>query len=197
MPTIMHPIFALSNPARLRTIRDDFALSVCLHEGGHAWVARELGAPYTTLHLPDLNDATGNAEVAPANDTELPAVMVNAAGLSRNDRICVLLGGYAGELCLYDRDYIAGDNAFFTRLSHSADDAAGIARTLGLPEPVTIPAVEKMLVAALKGARNKPYTLLTRDLAGFRRWVSRLHAAWEREGFRGVGLRADLLPDAA
>lgn len=192
----MHPIFALSNPARLRAIHDDFALSVCLHEGGHAWVARALGAPYTTLHLPDLSGRTG-VEQATTDDATPPAVLVNAAGLSRTDRISVLLGGYAGELCLYDRDYVASGGAFATRLDHSGNDAAGLARILGRPEPTTIPSIERVLVEALIGVRHRPYALLARDLAGFRRWVSRLHAAWEQEGFRGLGLRADLLPDAA
>jgi hypothetical protein len=193
----MHPIFTRPNAERLRAIQDNLALSVCLHEGGHAWVARALGAPFTTLRLPDLNAPAQTDEPAPANENALPAVLTNTRGLSRNDRICVLLGGYAGELCLYDHTYIAGGGAFFTRLDGSADDARDIARILGLPEPATIPAAERMLVADLKGARQKPYTLLTRDLDGFRRWVSQLHTAWEHEGFRGLDLRADLLPEHA
>lgn len=193
----MNSIFTRPNTERLRAIQDDFALSVCLHEGGHAWVARALGTPFTTLRLPDLNAQARTDGPAPANENALPAVLTNTRGLSRNDRICVLLGGYAGELCLYERSYIEKGGAFFTRLDCSADDARDIARILGLPEPTTIPAAEKMLVAALKGARQKPYTLLTRDLDGFRRWVSRLHTAWEHEGFRGLDLRADLLPEHA
>ena len=192
----MHTIFNRSNPERLRAIRDDFAVSLCLHEAGHAWVARACGAPFTMVHLPDLNGRAQVHRAAPIEATDPPAVIANAAGLSRNDRISVLLGGYVGELCLYDRTYIEGGGEFFTRLADSADDAAEIARILGLPKPGTTVEVEKMLVAALKGARHKPYTLLTRDLGGFRSWVSRLHAAWEREGFRSMGLRPDLLPDA-
>ena len=190
----MHMIFDRSNPERLRAIRDDFALSLCLHEAGHAWVARACGAPFTMLNLPDLSGQAQVQRSAPVVTTDPPAVLASAAGLSRNDRICVLLGGYAGELCLYDHAYVAGGGEFFTCLDYSADDAAKIARILGLPKPDTTVAVEKMLVAALTGARHKPYTLLTRDLGGFRRWVSRLHAAWEREGFRSMGLRSDLLP---
>lgn len=193
----MHQIFALSNPARLRAIRDDFTLSLCLHEAGHAWVARACGAPYTMLHLPNLSGQTQVDEASPVEDAVPPAVLINASGLSRSDRISILLGGYAGELCLYDHTYVAEGGEFFTRLAESTDDAADIARILGLPKPVTTSAVEKMLVDALKGARYKPYTLLTQDLADFRHWVSQLHAAWEQEGFRSMGLCADLLPASA
>ena len=132
-----------------------------------------------------------------ANAATLPAVLVNAAGLSREDRITILLGGYAKELCLYDRDNIAGKGVFFTRLTRSADDAAGVARILGRPQPNTVPEVERLLVEALIGVRHRPYALLARDLVGFRCRVSRLHAAWERAGFRSMGLHADLLPDVA
>ena len=35
---------------------------------------------------------------------------------------------------------------FFTRLTRSADDAAGVARILGRPRPNTVPEVERLLV---------------------------------------------------
>ncbi|OAH29766.1 hypothetical protein AX289_29595 [Methylorubrum populi] len=193
----MHPIFTRPNPERLRAIRDDFPLSVCLHEAGHAWVSRALGAPFTVLRLPDLNAPPRTTEPGPADADALDGVRVDAAGFSRNDRISVLLGGYAGELCLYDYAYLARGGELFTRLSHSIDDAAAIAQILSRPRPTTIQAAERILVEALTAVNRKPYNLLARDLAGFRRWVSRLHAAWEREGFRGLDLRADLLPEHA
>lgn len=193
----MHPIFALSNPERLRAIRDDLTLSVCLHEAGHAWVACALGAPFTMLHLPDLSGPARTYKPVRAGDAVLPAVQINASGLGRKDRISILLGGYAGELCLHEHSYIVEGGAFFTRIAGSANDAARIARILGQPEPTTHLAIEQVLVTALRGVGHKPYSLLARDLAGFRRWVSRLHAAWEAESFRSLGLRADLLPPAA
>lgn len=103
-----------------------------------------------------------------ANAAALPAVPVDAAGLSREDGITVLLGGYARELRLYDRDDIAGKGVFFTRLTRSADDAAGVARLLGRPQPNTVPEVERRLVEALIGVRYRPYALLARDLVRFR-----------------------------
>ena len=72
-----------------------------------------------------------------------------------------------------------------------------IARILGRPAPTTAQAAERILVEALKLVNRKPYSLLARDLPRFRHWVSRLHAAWEHEGFRGLDLRADLLPEHA
>jgi hypothetical protein len=193
----MHPIFALSDPERLCAIRNDLTLSLCLHEAGHAWVARALGAPFTMLHLPDLSGPARTYKPVLVGDAVLPAVLVNAEGLGRRDRISILLGGYAGELCLYERSYLVEGGELFTRIAHSADDAAGIARLLGLPEPADDAAVEGLLVAALKAADYWPYALLTRDLGGFRRWVSRLHAAWAAESFRRLGLLHDLLPPAA
>jgi hypothetical protein len=53
-----------------------------------------------------------------ANAAALPAVPVDAAGLSREDRITVLFG-YARELCLYDRDDIA-EKACSSRASPAA-----------------------------------------------------------------------------
>ncbi|OHV14802.1 hypothetical protein BK022_23710 [Methylorubrum extorquens] len=195
--TTMHAIFTHSNPERLRAIRGDLALSVCLHEAGHAWVARALRAPFTTLHLPDLGAPIQHTGPAPANEDALPAVLTSTAGLSSDDRISILLGGYAGELCLYERSYIEKGGQFFTQLDRSIDDAAEIARILGRLEPTTTLAAERVLVDAFVGVGRRPHTLLARDLSGFRRWVSRLHAAWEREGFRSMGLNSDLLPDAA
>lgn len=93
--------------------------------------------------------------------------------------------------------YLVEGGELFTRIADSADDAAGIARLLGLPETADDAAVEGLLVAALKAADYRPYALLTRDLGGFRRWVSRLHAAWAAESFRRLGLLDDLLPPAA
>lgn len=195
MQTDMHTIFTRPNPERLRAIKDDLALSVCLHEGGHAWVARALGARFTMLRLPDLNVPTQTAEPILANENALPAVLTNTGGFSRADRVSALLGGYAGELCLYEYAYIARGGEFFTRLDRSIDDAGSIARILGRPNPTTIQAAERVLVDAMAGVGQKPYALLARDLSGFRRWVSRLHAAWEQEGFRSLGLRTDLLPE--
>lgn len=190
----MHPIFALSDPERLRAIRDDLALSLCLHEAGHAWIGRALGAPFTMLHLPDLSGPARTYHPVRVGNEVLPTVLVNASGLGRRDRIGILLGGYVGELCLYEPGYLAEGGEFLTRITHSADDAAAIARILGRPELADDAGVERLLVAALKAADYKPYTLLTRDLAGFRRWVSRLHAAWLAEDFRGLDLRPDLIP---
>lgn len=195
----MHPIFTRSNAERLRAIRDDFPLSLCLHEAGHAWVSRALGAPFTTLRLPDLNAPARTDELAPANENAdaRDGVRVNAAGFSCSDRISALLGGYAGELCLYEYAYLARGGEFYTRLDDSIDDAMKIARILGRPAPTTAQAAERILVEALKLVNRKPYSLLARDLPRFRRWVSRLHTAWEHEGFRGLDLRADLLPEHA
>ncbi|MGE8131713.1 hypothetical protein ACQKQD_32675 [Methylobacterium sp. NPDC080182] len=193
----MHPIFTRPSPERLRAIRDEFPLSVCLHEAGHAWVGRALGAPFTTLRLPDLNAPPRATEPGPADAEALDGVRVNTAGFSRSDRISALLGGYAGELCLYEHTYLARNGEFFTRLDCSIDDAAAIAKIVGRPTPTTVRAAERILVEALMAVNRKPYTLLTRDLAGFRRWVSRLHAAWEHAGFRGLDMRADLLPEPA
>ncbi|KIU26614.1 hypothetical protein SR39_31535 [Methylobacterium radiotolerans] len=58
---------------------------------------------------------------------------------------------------------------FFTRLTRSADDAAGVARILGRPRPNTVPEVERLLVEALIGGRHRPYALLARSPAACRR----------------------------
>lgn len=193
----MHPIFALSDLERLHAIRDDLALSLCLHEAGHVWIALALGAPITRFHMPDISGPARTYRPVRVRDEVLPAVAVNAIGLGRRDRISILLGGYVGEICLYEPGYLAVGGEFFTRITHSADDAASIAQILGWPELADDVGVERLLEAAQKATNHRPYALLTRDLSGFRRWVSRLHAAWAAEDFSDLDLRPDLVPTDA
>jgi hypothetical protein len=192
----MHPIFALSNLARSRTVRENPPLSICLHQAGHVCVARALGVPFGLFGLPDLNTVGAGAQDAiRIGDDRLPSIAVGTAGLSGEAVMSILLGGYAGELCLYDRDYVAAGGDHYTRVLDSAADAARLATILGLPdEPTSHDEIQAVLVAALLGLRYRPYDLLAGDLTGFRASVSRLHAAWEATGFRSFVVPENLLP---
>lgn len=192
----MHPIFNESNIARSRTIRENLPLSICLHEAGHVCVARALGVSGGLFGLPDLNAVEAGTQDAIRIGTDrLPSVVVGTSGLSGKAVISILLGGYAGELCLYERDYIAAGGEHYTRVLNTADDAARVATILGLPgKPTTHGEIEAVLVAALLGLGRRPYDLLASDLTGFRRCVSRLHAAWEVTGFQSFVVPEDLLP---
>ena len=194
----MHPIFAMNNRDRMKEISRNIPLSMCLHEAGHFLVARAIGVQFNLLRLSDFLHADDAVhDNVRAEDSS--AVMINRAGLSERDLISIVLGGYVGELCLYDESYIKSGGAYFTRIVNTANDAAELARIqprLRASPPRTHREIEKLLIDSLKAVQHRPYLLLARNLKGFRESVSNLHARWEAVKFRAlVGADNLFLPE--
>lgn len=186
----LHPVFALPNPERCQHIRGDLKLSICLHELGHFLVARKHEAPFAAIMLPNLGpDVNPNA---PAYE---PSTMVNAAGLSQRARLGIFVAGYAGELCLFDKEYVQAGKEIHVCAAACANDAAAIVKDGRLPaRPGSDPGeIQRVLIGCIQALRFEPYNMLYDDVAGFRRRVTKLHGAWQEQAFRGMAVTGDVL----
>jgi hypothetical protein len=186
----LHPIFALPNPERCQRIRADRRLSICLHELGHFLVARKFKAPFAALALPDLGpDVDWNA---PAH---LPSVVISTKGLSQRAKLGISVAGYAGELCLFDKEYVQAGNEIHVCAAACANDAAAIVKDGRLPvSPGNDPGeIQRVLIGCIQALRFEPYNMLYDDVVGFRRRVTKLHGAWQDHGFRGMAVTGDVL----
>ena len=187
----LHPIFALANSERCQRIKGDLRLSICLHELGHFLVAHGYEAPFAAIALPDLGpDVDQNA---PAH---MPATVVNTAGLSKSAKLAMCVAGYAGELCLFDQEYVRANGEHYTSVMASANDAAAIMRMDRKsfnPATASHTDIEGILVACLRAVQFEPYNMLYRDVGHFRRRVSRLYRLWESHSFRGLTVTGDVL----
>jgi hypothetical protein len=191
----MHPIFMKTNSERRLDIATNTPLSICLHEAGHFHVACGVGLRFSVLHLPHFDRDNGGQEPDHTSGANLPAVTINKRGLSPEAMISVLLGGYVGELCLYDRSYIDGGGDYSTCVMEAANDARDLVRIqplLGPTLPETRQEIEKLLVSSLKYVNLKPYLLLARDIKGFRESVSNLYARWKAIDFHALTGGAEL-----
>ncbi len=186
----LHPIFSLPNPERSRRIRADRRLSICLHELGHFLVARKLKAPFAALALPDLGpDVDWNA---PAH---FPSVVISTKGLSQRAKLGISVAGYAGELCLFDKEYVHAGKEIHVCAAACANDAAAIVKDGNLPvSPGNDPGeIQRVLIGCIQALRFEPYNMLYDDVVGFRQRVTTLHGTWQGHGFRGMAVTGDVL----
>jgi len=189
-PPALHPIFSLPNPERCQRIRADRHLSICLHELGHFLVARKFKAPFAALALPDLGpDVDWNS---PAH---LPSVVISTKGLSQRAKLGISVAGYAGELCLFDKEYVQAGNEIHVCAAACANDAAAIVKDGRLPvSPGNDPGeIQRVLIGCIQALRFEPYNMLYDDVVGFRRRVTKLLGAWQDHGFRGMAVTGDVL----
>lgn len=190
----LHPVFAMANPERCRHIRGDLKLSICLHELGHFLIAREHKAPFAAIVLPDLSP-----DVDPDAPAHEPATMVNTAGLSQHAKLGIFVAGYAGELCLFDQEYVRAGKEIHVCAAACANDAAAIIKDGRLPvTPPTDPGeIQRVLISCIKALGFEPYNMLYRNIGHFRRRVTRLHRLWEAHGFRSMAVAGDVLDQSS
>ena len=186
----LHPVFALPNPERCRHIQGNLKLSICLHELGHFLVAREHAAPFAAIVLPDLSP-----DVNPDAPAHEPSTMVSTAGLSQRAKLGIFVAGYAGELGLFDQEYVRGGKGIHVCAAACANDAAAIIKVARLPiTPPTDPGeIQRTLINCIQALGFEPYNMLYRNIGRFRRQVTRLHGLWEAHDYRGMAVAGDVL----
>jgi len=186
----LHPVFTSPNLERCRHIRGDLKLSICLHELGHFLVAREHKAPFAAITLPDLSPGVNSD--APVHE---PSTMVSTAGLSQRAKLGIVVAGYAGELCLFDQEYVRAGMEIHVCAAACANDAAAIVKVGRLPiKPPTDPGeIQHTLINCIQALGFEPYNMLYRDIGRFRRRVTRLHGLWEAHDYRGIAVAGDAL----
>ena len=124
-----------------------------------------------------------------------PSTMVNVAGLSQRAKLGIFVEGYAGELCLFDKEYVQAGKEIHVCAAACANDAAAIVKDGRLPvSPGHDPGeIQRVLIGCIQALRFEPYNMLYDDVVGFRRRVTKLHGTWQDQGFRGMAVTGDVL----
>jgi hypothetical protein len=88
-----------------------------------------------------------------------------------------------------------GGSKIHVCIAGARNDTAEIVKVRRLPSNPAMDSDEAqhVLVECLQELRFEPYTMLSGDMAGFRRSVSKLHSAWRAHGFRSMAVVGDVL----
>ena len=121
--------------------------------------------------------------------------MVNTAGLSQRAKLGIFVAGYAGELCLFDREYVQAGKEIYVCAAACANDAAAIVKVGRLPtRPLTSSAeIQRTLIGCIQGLGFEPYDMLCRNIERFRCQATRLYRLWKNHNFHGMALTGDAL----
>lgn len=112
---------------RVRALKNDFRISVSVHESGHELMLKMHGLQ-APVHLPAIVEKQGVTDL-----DELASAPFNARGLSLDAIGDICFGGYCAESAIYDERHLSSGRArIYVNADRAANDLIAFVRRSGM-----------------------------------------------------------------